>query len=102
MAINLKAITSCLGYQQISTLSSAQSLTVPSVDPSTGLNVTPSFALITPETNGVRWRDDGVAPTASVGMPLAAGVTLQYDGDLKKIRFIEQTASAKINISYYA
>jgi hypothetical protein len=34
-------------------------------------------------------------------MPLAAGVTLQYDGDLKKIRFIEQTASAKINISYY-
>lgn len=102
MAINLKAITSCLGYQQISTLSSAQSLTVPSVDPSTGLNVTPSFALITPETNGVRWRDDGVDPTASVGMPLAAGVTLQYDGDLKKIRFIEQTASARLNISYYA
>ena len=102
MAINLKAITSCLGYQQISTLSSAQSLTVPSVDPSTGLNVTPSFALITPETNGVRWRDDGVAPTASVGMPLAAGVALQYDGDLTKIRFIESTAGAKLNISYYA
>jgi hypothetical protein len=35
-------------------------------------------------------------------MPLAAGVTLQYDGDLTKIRFIEQTASAKINVSYYA
>jgi hypothetical protein len=29
-------------------------------------------------------------------------VTLQYDGDLTKIRFIEQTASAKLNISYYA
>ena len=57
--------------------------------------------LITPETNTVRWRDDGTNPTASVGMPLAAGVTLQYDGDLKKIKFIEQTASAKINISYY-
>jgi hypothetical protein len=28
-------------------------------------------------------------------------VTLQYDGDLSKIKFIEQTASAKLNISYY-
>lgn len=101
MAINLKAITSCLGYQQIASLSSAQSLNVPTVDPVTGLNAKPSIALITPETQGVRWRDDGTAPTASVGMPLAAGVTLQYDGDLTKIKFIEQTASAKINISYY-
>jgi hypothetical protein len=35
-------------------------------------------------------------------MPLAAGVTLQYDGDLTKIKFIEQSASAKLNVSYYA
>ena len=58
--------------------------------------------IITPETQAVRWRDDGVAPTAAIGMPLAVGVTLQYDGDLTKIQFIEQTASAKINITYYA
>lgn len=102
MAINLKAITSCMGYQQITALSTAQALTVPVVDPVTGLNAKPSIALITPEAEGVRWRDDGVAPTASVGMPLAAGVTLQYDGDLTRIRFIEQTATAKLNISYYA
>ena len=30
-----------------------------------------------------RWRDDGVAPTASVGMPIAAGAYFTYDGDLK-------------------
>jgi hypothetical protein len=102
MAINLKAITSCLGYQQISVLTSATGLTVPQIDPVTGLNLKPLIALITPETQGVRWRDDGVAPTAAIGMPLAAGVTLQYDGDLNKIKFIEQTASAKLNISYYA
>ena len=101
MAINLKAITSCMGYQQISSLSSATGLTVPEVNPVSGLKAMPTIALITPETNTVRWRDDGTNPTASVGMPLAAGVTLQYDGDLKKIKFIEQTASAKINISYY-
>ena len=101
MAIGLKAITTRLGYQQITTLTSAQSLTVPTRDVN-GLSVKPSIALITPETQGVRWRDDGVAPTASVGMPLAAGVTLQYDGDLTQIKFIEQTASAKLNIAYYA
>jgi hypothetical protein len=29
-------------------------------------------------------------------------VSLSYDGDLKAIRFIQQTASATINVSYYA
>jgi len=101
MAINVKSITSCLGYQQITSLSSAQNLTIPDVDPISGFKVMPTFAFITAETQGVRWRDDGTAPTASVGMPLAAGATIQYDGDLRKIKFIEQTASAKINISYY-
>lgn len=101
MAMTLKAVTSCLGYQQISSLSSATSLTVPTRDAS-GNFQQPTFALIIAETQGVRWRDDGTNPTASVGMPLAAGVPLQYDGDLSKIKFIEQTGSAKLNISYYA
>jgi hypothetical protein len=35
-------------------------------------------------------------------MPLAVGVTLQYDGDLTQIRFFEQAGGAKLNISYYA
>jgi hypothetical protein len=101
VSLNLKAITTRLGYQQIATLTSATALTVPLTDVN-GLSCRPTIALITPETQGVRWRDDGTAPSASVGMPLAAGVTLQYDGDLTKIQFIEQTASAKLNISYYA
>jgi len=101
MAINLKAITTRLGYQQITSLSSAAGLTVPSVDLN-GLSCRPSIAIIVSETQAVRWRDDDVNPTASIGMPLAAGVTLQYDGDLTKIKFIEQLASAKLNVSYYA
>jgi len=101
MSLNLKAITTRLGYQQITSLSSATGLTVPAKDVN-GLSCKPSLAMITPETQAVRWRDDGVAPTASVGMPLAAGVTLQYDGDLANIQFIEQTAGAKLNITYYA
>ena len=99
--MNLKTITTRLGYQQITSLSAATGLTVPTKDLN-GLSCRPAIAIITAETQAVRWRDDDVDPTASVGMPLASGVTLQYDGDLTKIKFIEQTASAKINISYYA
>ena len=97
---NLKAITSRLGYQQITSLSTATRLTVPTTD-ANGLAARPAIAIIVPETQAVRWRDDGVAPTATVGMPLAVGVTLQYDGDLTQIQFFEQTAGAKLNVSYY-
>lgn len=100
MSGTLKSITSSLGYQRITSLSAAAALTVPARDPN-GLSCKPSFALITPLTQTVRWRDDGVDPTGTSGMPLLAGVTLQYDGDLTRIRFIETAASAELNISYY-
>ncbi len=101
MTMNIKAVTSCIGYQQITSLSSAANLTVPTTDKN-GMNQKPTFALIICETQNVRWRDDGTSPTASVGMPLIPSVPLQYDGDLSKIQFIEQAGSAKLNISYYA
>ena len=101
MSESLKGITSCMGYQQITSLSAATALTVPAANRN-GLKQQPTLAFITAETQGVRWRDDDTDPTASVGMPLAAGETLVYDGDLTKIKFIEQTASAKLNVSYYA
>lgn len=100
MAINLKAVTTNMGYQQITSLSAATGLTVPPRTPN-GLNQKPTFALIVAEGQSVRWRDDGTAPTASVGMPLVVGVPLQYDGSLDRIQFIEQVAGAKLNISYY-
>lgn len=84
------------GYQQISTLSSAQALTVPTT---CGGQVT--LATITPEAQAVRYRDDGTAPTSSVGQPMAVGAVLNYTGTLSKIKFIEQTSGAKLNVSYY-
>lgn len=101
MSLNLKAITNVLGYQQITSLSAVTALTVPTKDIN-GLACTPRIAIITPETQAVRWRDDNVAPSATVGMPLATGVTLQYDGDLTKIKFFEQVGGAILNITYYA
>lgn len=91
--MGLKSTTVCLGYQQITSLSDSTGLTVPSGA---------TLALIVPETQNVRWRDDGTAPTSSVGMPIFVGASLSYDGDLNRIRFIQQAASATLNISYYA
>lgn len=100
MSLGLKSITSRMGYEQITSLSSSTALTVPQRT-TDGLRASPAVAIIVAEGAAVRWRDDGVAPTVSVGMPLAVGVSLQYDGDLTQLRFIEQTASAKLNVSYY-
>ncbi len=91
--MGLKSTTVCLGYQQITSLSSSTGLTVPSGA---------TLAVVIPEGQNVRWRDDGTAPTSTVGMPLILGTTLSYDGDLSRIRFIQQTASATLNVSYYA
>ena len=91
--MGLKSTTNCLGYQQITNLTSSTELTVPAGA---------TLALIVPETQNVRWRDDGVAPTASVGMLVVANSSMSYDGDLQKIRFIAATSGAILNVSYYA
>jgi hypothetical protein len=96
----IKDVTSVLGYQQITVLTASTPLGVPVRDIN-GLSSTPTVAIIVPEGQGVRWRDDGTAPTATVGMPLAAGAVLEYDGDLTRIRFIQQAATATLNVSYY-
>lgn len=80
------------GYQQITSLSSATALTVP-----TGAD----RALIQATTQNVRWRSDGTNPTATIGMQLAAGDSLFYTGNLAALKFIEETASAVLNITYY-
>lgn len=84
-----------LGFQQLTVLSASVGLTV---------TAPANFALIECDHTAnkyVRWRDDGTAPTATVGMTLAPGAQLEYDGDLNSIKFIEETAGAKINVSYY-
>lgn len=81
------------GYERITSLSSAQ-----------GLDVPQSFtklAVIQTEVSAVRWRDDETDPTSSVGMRLEPGQELQYDGDLTRLTFIQETSGAILNISYY-
>ena len=68
-----------LGYQQISSMSAATFLTLPSAPPPSG---PAKIAEICAEAQGVRYRDDGTAPTASIGIPVAAGTCFQYSGNL--------------------
>lgn len=77
-----------LGFQQLSP-ASATALTVPS---GATLAVIVSAASFT-------WRDDGVAPTATVGMVWPANTPLYYAGNLSAIQVIEATGT--VNVSYY-
>jgi len=68
-------------------------------------------AVITVETDQVRWRDDGTAPAADEGHLLNVGDVLTFDSwsvskqnwrqVLRAIRFHRVTADAKLKISYY-
>jgi len=82
-----------LGYQQITDLSSSTALTIPTYS---------RLALVVVEGQGVRWRDDSSSPTATVGMPLAAGDRMLYDANLSALRFIQQLSGAILNVSYYS
>lgn len=79
----------------VATTSSAASLT------SGGVPQGANLAYIQAEAFGVRYRDDGAAPTASVGQPIAVAGTILYSGTMSALRFIEQTSGAKLNISFY-
>ena len=88
-----------VGYQQIAAggLAAATKLTLPAF--LAGFNVT--YVVIQAEATSVRWRDDGVAPTTTVGMILPAGGELDYTGDPSSIQFIQTAAGAILNVSYY-
>lgn len=74
------------------TLASSTALTVPGGA---------TYAVIQVEGGAIRWRDDGVAPTATVGMRLLTDGELFYDGSLSAFRAILATGTPILNIAYY-
>lgn len=62
-----------------------------------------ALLVIQPQGQAIRWRDDGIAPTAAVGYPLAVGAELRYTGSkMGQLQVISQTAGAVINVVAYA
>lgn len=84
------------------TTSSSASLTSGGIPPNA------TMAILNPETNDIRWRDDGGAPTASIGMILPGATgnnTLEgvylYTGTLSALQFIASSGSPLLNIAFY-
>lgn len=85
-----------LGQQQIAAGGLATATGLPSIP--AGARI----AVVCVEAQAVRWRDDGVAPTASVGMPIAVGQCLVYTGSsLAALQMIQATAGAIADVAYY-
>lgn len=82
------------GYEKLSTLSSAQSLTVPSAA---------DRAIIVCEDQDCRWLANGSSPTATDGMPLFATFPEVFIGKdvLDALEIIEQSASAVVHVHYF-
>lgn len=90
-----------LGYAKYTSLASAIDL---SDTPAEGV-VKPAharLAMLVVTGQAVNWRDDDVAPTATVGVPIQVNTPFWYNGDLEAIQFIETTTSAVLHVSYYA
>jgi len=61
-------------------------------------------ALLTVEGNPIRYRVDGVAPTAAIGHLLSAGDSVVIEGveAVKRLKMIRQgAADGTVNITYY-
>jgi hypothetical protein len=86
-----------LGYCQLTSIDSSTLIS----SCSGGIPAGATMAYVQPEAQAVRWRDDGTAPSATVGMPLAVGSALLYVGTLPALRVISQTAGAKLNVTFY-
>lgn len=73
-----------------------------------GGGATPSFpaktrlAIVSVQTDAIRYRDDGTAPTASVGTPSAANtVVIVCANQLGRWQAIRQTNDATLDVDYY-
>lgn len=60
-------------------------------------------ATINPTTDAIRYRTDGTAPTAAIGIlvPAAAIVTIEGLNTLQNFRMIRVTADSTVNVEAY-
>lgn len=86
-----------LGYCQLTSIDAAAALTACSG----GIPAGSTYAIITAEAQAIRYRDDAVNPTTTVGMPVAVGAPFFYAGTLSKVRVISQTSGAKLDVLFY-
>ena len=99
--IGKPAIIKPLGYCQLSVTTSAVQTSTCSGFPSTA-----TYAVVCNEGTAARWRDDGTAPTASVGQPLGTGTAtapacMAIGTTLSTLQWIAESGTATLNFSFY-
>lgn len=88
----IEAGRAVLAYRQITVLTSAVGCPLASQG---------KAVMFKAEAQEIRYRLDGIAPTASVGIPVAAGECVWFVGDLTKLQFIEVAAGGILNLHIF-
>lgn len=96
------------GYTTVAPIASSFCTLTPSASTAlsgctTGMAANPLCILATITGANVNWRDDGT-PTGTVGtggQQVVNGATLWYCGTLTALRFIQQSATATVGVSFY-
>lgn len=66
-----------------------------------GIPAGTQMLLLQPQAQAIRWRDDGIDPTAAIGYPIAVGAELRYTGQFARLKVISQVAGAIVNCLAY-
>jgi hypothetical protein len=90
-----------LGYCQITSLATAKPMVTASC--STGaVPPTPVVAEICVSGAAVRYTSSPtVTPTASLGIPVSTNTCFQYSGPVNSLQFIQQAATATLDIEFF-
>lgn len=89
-----------LGFCSLSSMSASTGL----ASCSGGIPTNTTYAVICAYVQAVNWRDDGTAPTGTVGtggQGIPAGSCIPYNGTFTAIRFIQQSGGAILGVSFY-
>lgn len=86
-----------LGYCQLTNLSASIGLS----SCANGIPANATLIIFTPSAAAIRYRDDAIAPTATIGQPVAIGTQVTYNTSISGIRFIQQAASGVLDVSFY-
>jgi hypothetical protein len=90
-----------MGFEQITVSNSSIGFTSTLAYPTGG--ITADMAQFTIATNAATYRDDGIAPTATVGYPIAVGSSYMVCGlqAIRQARFIRVSSDGTLNVLYY-